>query len=852
MSRGLLGRPRTTAPPGVLRSVPRPAVPGGVLPVLLTALVTALLAALVTAGLPGAPAAASTTSPTDQDRERTDDRMSDRTDDQEGDEDAVTLRVDAVGPQSLVPGSTLVVRVTVTNAADEPADLTAQLSVRRPRLSSRSAVEAWAQGTFARGAVVVSQPLGTPLAPGESRTLDLSVPADDLALPDDPFQWGPRGVEVSVAGAGGREAVVRTFTVWEPAPGGYEPTRITVLVPVVAGPPRPATGLLDPRSFAEVTGEGGRLRAVLDAAAVPGVSWAVDPAVVDPALPAAAEDGSAGDVPPDDGDGGTQGAPGAAPGTTATQGPDQGDGTGSPDPTAGDDTAGDDTDEGTPGRTIATWQQDLAAAVGDREVVALPYGDPDTAALVHAGLGGVHDLAEQRGDGVVSAALRTTARTDVAWPVSGSLDESVLTHLLGAGRTAVVLSAGAQPLSRPVGTTTTGRSVVDVPGTGAAAGLLVDTGLSTVLGRDTADTAGPGGPDGPAVVEDTGPAGTAQRLLAETAALTLERPFDPRHVLVTAPRDWAPQDGDLATRALTTAPWLQVQPLGALLDSPPPDLARGGLLYPATDRDDELSASVLRRAAAAAERARDTASVLDDPVPALADADAAVVAASSAQWRERRGRWLEAVSGYEQQVAERAQAIRVLPGSSLNVVSSNVSLPVTVVNGLDADATVRVQLRPRSQRLVAEETATVQVPAGGQRRVTVPVRAVGNGDTDVLVQLLTPSGEVLGEPVTITVRVRADWETRGTLVIGAVVAVVLLVGLVRAIRRGRRRRALTEDRVPTDGGPEAVATGQPAPAQQPAPTGPSEPTSASAADGNAPARSAPPGTVPADDEETRR
>ena len=102
-----------------------------------------------------------------------------------------------------------------------------------------------------------------------------------------------------------------------------------------------------------------------------------------------------------------------------------------------------------------------------------------------------------------------------------------------------------------------------------------------------------------------------------------------------------------------------------------------------------------------------------------------------------------------------------------------------------------MSVQPRSPRLVAESDVEVTIAARSTERVAVPVRAVANGDTEVVVTVRAPDGALLGEPVEVEVRVRADWETRGMLVVGAVLAGVLVVGLVRTIRRGPRARDLT-------------------------------------------------------------
>jgi hypothetical protein len=166
------------------------------------------------------------------------------------------------------------------------------------------------------------------------------------------------------------------------------------------------------------------------------------------------------------------------------------------------------------------------------------------------------------------------------------------------------------------------------------------------------------------------------------------------------------------------------------------------------------------------------------------------VAASSAGWRGRDDDWTAAVTALGAEAQRLSSAVTVLHGSDVTVVSSDVQLPITIQNQLDQPASVTVRLRPRSSRLVVEQTQSVTVSAQSQQRLAVPVRAVGNGDTDVVVELLTPTGQPLGEPVTMRVRVRADWETVGTLVVGVLVGLVLVVGVVRGVVTGRRRRAL--------------------------------------------------------------
>ncbi|HEX5511393.1 MAG TPA: DUF6049 family protein [Actinomycetales bacterium] len=717
----------------------------------------------------------------------------------------VHITLENVAPTVLTPADTLNVRAVVHN--DTPAPLTevsTRLWVRRARSSDREALNDWVTGQTSPGNVVKTVPLPDPLPSGAQRAVDLTVPAADLQLPENRDAWGPRGLAVdAVDAAGSPLAVTRSFLLWMGSPGGFMPTKVSVLVPFTDGPPNVATGRLPVDRIRDQISDGGRLRNVLAAASVPGVTWALDPALLEeePAPDAATQAGS---------------GPSPSAGGASTPGEQGGNATQPPGPRE------------EAGPELTRWREDLAAAAQGHEVVTLPYGDPDLNALAHAGEQGLYELAEQQGRDTVQQLLRLPGRTDIAWPASGSLDNPAVQMLVSAGRSSVVLSGGAHPPAARLGITVTGRSTIQV-GSRTVSGLLVDTPLSATLaslgtdadsaptprgtGSDTSAGA-PGSSENPAEPsqEATGTAGVVQRLLAETAAITLERPFDPRHVLVAAPRGWAPDDqaGAAAVRALTSAPWTQASPLGELVQTAPPDVERAPLRYPAEDRRAELPAAGLHAVRDALASERVTATVLTDPQPMVAAAERSAVAATATGWRGRLDEWRKEIGRFTRQAEADADALRVLEGSDVTVVSSQVQLPVTVENKLPQEAQVQVNLRATTQRLVVPGSPLVSVPAESQRRLTVPVRAVANGNTDVVVQLLTPGGEPIGDAVTMTVRVRADWETRGTLVVGAVVGLVLVIGVIRGIRDGRRQRELRspdlEPHQPTSGTTTRSAT----------------------------------------------
>ena len=127
-----------------------------------------------------------------------------------------------------------------------------------------------------------------------------------------------------------------------------------------------------------------------------------------------------------------------------------------------------------------------------------------------------------------------------------------------------------------------------------------------------------------------------------------------------------------------------------------------------------------------------------------------------------------------------------MPSSTINVISSEAQLPVRITSSLNQDVTVQVYLVSNNKRLQVPRTTTVRVPAHQQAKVTVPIQAVGSGDVALTVQVLAADGTTVGTPTTVNMRVRADWEGRGTGVIVGVLVAIVVTGTVRTVRRGRR------------------------------------------------------------------
>ena len=147
----------------------------------------------------------------------------------------VSVSVDSLVPEVLASDQDLQVSGTIVNGTDEPlesADLVVQ--VQRSTEITLNGLESWlADERDAQLSTAITTGLSA-IEPGATATFTVTVPAKNLPLGGS-AEWGPRGVQVSVTENGQSLARDRTIVVWD-AGVAVDPTRVTVVVPVVASP----------------------------------------------------------------------------------------------------------------------------------------------------------------------------------------------------------------------------------------------------------------------------------------------------------------------------------------------------------------------------------------------------------------------------------------------------------------------------------------------------------------------------------------------------------------------------------------------------------------------------------------
>jgi hypothetical protein len=650
--------------------------------------------------------------------------------------------------------STIVVRARVENRGTTAlTGLTARLVAQRSPSVARSALDDWASApdrtSITRSSASSDDvPVGD-LATGASAEVVLTLQAASLG-----GGVGAHLAAVEVSGDDGKVGVARTFLV--SAPQQVTPTPLTLLLPLVAGRDGSGGGLAG--AVAE------RLAPLVSASADPRVAWALDPALL-----AAAQDVTA-----------------AAVGPTA-------------DPTASSTPQPTDDES----RTVATWLVDLQNAATGRVVVALPYGDPDLAALDRSARG--PDLlarAVQATDGTFDG-LGANVLPTVAWPADEAADDDLLALALGVGASTVVLDDVCLVPDEDLTFTPAGRARVQVLDSVVEA-LVADRTMSSVL-ADSVDA------DQVVLVR--------QRLIAEAATTTLQRPSDPRAQLLVAPRSFHPVAGAIETLVadVEASGWAVWQPLTDLVAASPGPGVRSGPTIP----------TAVARAALPARHVADVEDVLtevDDFATAVATADGrpdaqlliqqrAALLLLGASWRGHTDELPAARATLEGTVAALTRGISIAGGSVRNLAAERSELPITLVNELDVPVQVDLVLRPRSPRVQLDAVPRQTIAPRSQQRVAVPVRALANGSVVVEAQLRTPAGSAIGDPVEVDLNVRADVESWITGVVGGGAAALLVLGVVRAVKKGRRRVDEAEHADVTPA-PEEASEGESAPTGQ--------------------------------------
>ncbi|WP_199831112.1 DUF6049 family protein [Streptomyces sp. NBRC 110028] len=441
------------------------------------------------------------------------------------------------------------------------------------------------------------------------------------------------------------------------------------------------------------------------------------------------------------------------------------------------------------GKAAAGWLAALRKAVRGRDVIALPYADPDLASLARAGdpaLAALLRRASATGTAVVNRALGVRARAGVAWPAGGMLDAGTAGYARRLGLDTMLASGeGPDPYGAALvagGATDDGAVALDDGGTA----LTYDATLASLLFRSHPAGGAAGAPARLAL---------RQRLLAETLTAVRELPYAARDLVLVPPRRMPVGVGRALLSALAAgqeAGWLEPSRFGDGLRAPEAgELRDGG--RPAGLRATELPPERLAAVARDRRRLRALAMVLSDAQATVASVRAALARSVSTGWRGDAAGARAYQEGVARYLTASIASVRLVPKSRVVVTGGSATIPVTVANGLQQDLTgveLRVfSSRPERARAV-DRAVDVTASRAVSRTVRVRVSAHANGPVRLTAQLYTRAdGRPWGAPMAFTAEVRSVPSGAVAFVAGGVGLMVLAatLRLRSARRRGARR-----------------------------------------------------------------
>lgn len=625
-------------------------------------------------------------------------------------------------------------QINATHRIDKPR---VSLAITRQILDSPTKIKTWSTRPNMQTAQAIdaepTQPLPDTISANSTTEFAFNVKPQDMGLrASTPLDtWGARGLAVQLTGQTDADLTARpapTFTTWFPNPK-IDPTQLAVVLPVTVTGYQSA-GLLDAKELQSAT-DGGSLSNVLAAArAYPDATLAIDPRVL-ASIDAVTQQAQPGQAnPPAD----EQVQP------TATDGFE----------------------------TITEWWQEFSELAAKRDIIALPWADADLVALMTQGL--TDHVSEALNSRSVVTQHFPQAQDSWVWPATGSATQRALDALRERGNDHLILSDTQVPSATgyTVNAATDGTGIS--PNRTGASKPGYTTAVTTSVLSD-------------ALLNSNQSQSTHTAMLAAlTAAITAERPFDQRSLLLTFPRTDASRAWEDSARTLDRLPWLTPRTLEATLDAQPGEHAP--MVAGQTNADVAHNLSTLHK----------PVTQLDEFTSMFANREnvrqefrRTALTCASVAWYDRADMGT-CVSQFTQDAQTTVESLTVERGSDvLLVTGEKTTIPVTIKNSTQHTVRTKVRIQATSPQLKVDDSPLVDVPAGQVARVDIPVTGLTNADVATDLHLVATDGYTVAESTPLRVRVRVEWENIGIAAIGTALTVIFVVGLFFSVRRGRRK-----------------------------------------------------------------
>lgn len=646
----------------------------------------------------------------------------------------VHLEIIGTGEAILLPGKDLTLRLRVENLGENAAKLeNLELRAAYSPSTTQTSIYNWMRGATA-GKSILSFPQNLSLAKGETKEITLTLPADKRPWSTKAFKWGARGIEVqaSIAGNEDNENLRdRTFITVAPE-AEITPMPISVLLPVTAGVKK-LTETPDIKEL--VAGENAQNAEKTANKKEAGVQLqkrilAWDIAGVNAFVdPAFLQENQ-----------------------------------------------------------VPLQQSSFKQA----KLQLLPTHDVDFAALAHTEQ---TSLAKKIVERTQKQALNIGGDSKLTQIfLEGKADSQTLNLVAQTGISQVIMEDRYAPAERELYYTPSPYSHIYLED-GELNVLLFHSAISSALhGRLPA----PAGDD----YLDLSTFDAQQTSIALSAVHFGQAPNYSRPIVVRIERGIvdgnsgaesdavAKENTELtAVRALLQAPWLKPASLENIENTNTRQLNEGGISEQAVNPG-ELSAADLQNLQINRAALDEIIQIIENPTTFRAVLDNYTERMLATDWRKDPKARKTAIN--QLAAPQLLSGIKVEESSTINMISDTAEIPLHITNPFPVPVNVTVKVKAPDSRLEIPAAVSAQLRAGTTTTVAIPVQAHGSGNLQLEVHIVNKNGHEVGTPAAINMRIRASWENAGTLVLAILIGLVLVVGVTKSVRSGRRAVAISQ------------------------------------------------------------
>ncbi|WP_435127407.1 DUF6049 family protein [Actinacidiphila sp. bgisy144] len=676
---------------------------------------------------------------------------------------AAAVTIDDLSPRIPTSGSTITVSGTVVNNGKSKITDARMAAHVAPggAVHTRSALESEESRTgfdvALDGKDINGHQVDMPdLAPGQSAPFTMKIPVSALYFGD---SGGVYVVGIALDGQNADVAadhvvgIKRIFLPWYGNSGGAKATKLTNLWPLTDRPHIDPRGDSDSQQSPIFTDDdlvkelkpGGRLGQMVKLGSTLPVTWVVDPdllATVEAMTKPYRVAGSGGDV------------------TNPTQ--------------------------GTGSAVAKQWLNSLKSAVAGHQVVALPFGDPDIASLAHHAKGTTSDLdlvktGTALGKTTVDLILGVQSVTNVAWPVDGAIDSSVVSVARSSGAKQIITRNDSLREHASLDyTPTSARSI----GSGTTA-VNTDAALSTAFDGDMGTQQ-----NSTLAVQD---------YLAQSLLITLEAPDTQRSIVVAPQRTPSIAQAKAMATAIDAADgsqWADSSDYGSAVKATADPRANhkvpSSSSYPKSLRKQELPTDAFRQLHQVQVNLNDFVVILTIKDRVTVPFRNAMLRATSTGWRgDASGEkaYRDSVGTY---LTDLIGSVHILQKSDLTLSGRSGTIPVTVKNELGQQINglvLRLSSNSNIRLKIKDPQQPITIDGGHTRTLKFQTTASANGPAQITAHLYTQSGALYGDTVDFKVQL-----TNVTDLVMLIIAAGLLLLVLAGVRiyRQRKRHAAAE------------------------------------------------------------